>query len=156
MEKLVDISSLAGLVEILKSNQQKIVFTNGCFDLLHPGHIDYLRKAKSLGDALFVGLNSDTSIKNLKGPKRPINNISDRVIMLSALESIDFVVVFDDETPINLIRQIKPDILVKGGDYSIDTIVGADFVIDYGGIVDIIPFKEGYSSTQLIQKIKEL
>lgn len=156
MKKLIEFSALSELIGLLKSNHQKIVFTNGCFDLLHPGHIEYLQKAKALGDVLFIGLNSDPSVKNIKGEKRPINNIHDRVTMLSALESVDFVVVFDEDTPLKLIQQVLPDFLIKGGDYSVKTIVGAEFVLDYGGVVDTIPFKDGYSSTKLINKIKAL
>ena len=156
MNKRIDDISLSGLLDLLSDNQQKIVFTNGCFDLLHPGHIDYLQKAKNLGDVLFIGLNSDKSVSLLKGNTRPINPVEDRIIMLEALECVDFIVVFEEETPLKLIEKIKPQILVKGGDYTKETIVGADFVIDIGGRVEIIPFKEGYSSTRLIEKIKTL
>lgn len=156
MKKLITNAELSGLVELLKTNGQKIVFTNGCFDILHPGHVHYLQKAKKLGDVLILGLNSDESIKLLKGSNRPINKLSDRIAMLTALEVIDFVIVFAEETPLNLITKIKPDTLVKGGDYTIGTIVGSEFVIDNGGKVEVIPFLEGYSSTKLIEKIKAL
>lgn len=156
MKKHITDIALSGLLEILKSNNQKIAFTNGCFDILHPGHIDYLEKAKKLGDVLFIGLNSDNSIKLLKGQERPINEFSTRLTMLAALECVDFIIEFDEETPILLINKIEPNILVKGGDYTIETIVGAEFVVDNGGKVEIIPFLEGYSTTQLIEKIKSL
>ncbi|MDQ6992485.1 MAG: D-glycero-beta-D-manno-heptose 1-phosphate adenylyltransferase [Mariprofundus sp.] len=131
-----------------------IVFTNGCFDLLHPGHIDYLQRARALGDKLIVGLNSDDSIRALKGASRPINALADRTIMLAALRSVDLVIPFSEETPLELITAIQPDILVKGGDYQVDTIVGADLVRSHGGQVIIIPFVDGHSSTQLIARIK--
>jgi len=156
LKKHITDIALSGLLEILKSNNQKIAFTNGCFDILHPGHIDYLEKAKKLGDVLFIGLNSDNSIKLLKGQERPINEFSTRLTMLAALECVDFIIEFDEETPILLINKIEPNILVKGGDYTIETIVGAEFVVDNGGKVEIIPFLEGYSTTQLIEKIKSL
>jgi D-beta-D-heptose 7-phosphate kinase/D-beta-D-heptose 1-phosphate adenosyltransferase len=156
LKKHITNIALSGLVELLRSNKQKIVFTNGCFDILHPGHIDYLQKSKNLGDVLILGLNSDNSIKSLKGLDRPINVISDRLKMLDALEAVDFIIEFDEETPINLITKIKPDVLVKGGDYTVETIVGSEFVIDNGGKVEVIPFLEGYSTTQLIEKIKAL
>jgi len=143
-------------LDSLKSLGLTIVFTNGCFDLLHPGHIEYLAAAKALGDILIVGINDDDSVKRLKGAKRPINELDDRVIMLSALQAIDFVVPFSDDTPESLIKAIMPQILVKGGDYTKETIVGAKFVESQGGTVEIIPFKKGYSTTDLIENIKNL
>ncbi|NNE14481.1 MAG: D-glycero-beta-D-manno-heptose 1-phosphate adenylyltransferase [Saprospiraceae bacterium] len=145
-----------GLVDILRENNQKIVFTNGCFDLLHPGHVDYLAKAKAFGDVLMVGLNSDASVQTLKGEQRPINKVMDRLKMLAALEAVDFVIIFEEDTPLKLIQKIKPDYLVKGGDYSMDNIVGSDFINENGGKVEIIPFLNGYSSSELIEKIKTL
>ncbi len=134
---------------------QKVVFTNGCFDLLHPGHITYLQDAKDKGDVLVVGLNDDASIQRLKGSARPINPLQDRALMLGALSSVDMVVAFSEDTPWKLITCLMPDVLVKGGDYTIDTIVGASEVMEAGGEVCVIPFLEGYSSTRLIQRIQE-
>lgn len=156
MEKLLKISELEGLLELLKSNGEKIVFTNGCFDILHSGHIHYLQKAKQMGDLLIVGLNSDASVQRLKGTNRPVNKLTDRVTMLSALESVDFVIPFEEDTPIELIRNIAPDILVKGGDYSKEDIVGAELVEENGGKVAIIEFSDGYSTSLFIEKIKAL
>tara|TARA_B100000029_G_scaffold245032_1_gene242156 strand:- start:503 stop:961 length:459 start_codon:yes stop_codon:yes gene_type:complete len=136
-------------------NYKKIVFTNGVFDLLHVGHIRYLNEAKSLGHILVVGLNSDNSVKKIKGPSRPINSLEDRALVLLALKSVDYVVSFDDETPLNLIKKVMPDILVKGGDYRIEEIVGHKEVIENGGLVKSLPFYKGYSSTQLINQIEK-
>ena len=132
---------------------RKVVFTNGCFDVLHRGHVTYLAQARDLGDCLVVGLNSDASVKRLKGENRPINNENDRAYVLAALSSIDYIILFEEDTPKNLIEQVKPDILVKGGDYQIDNIVGADFVLKHGGQVLTIPFVDGYSSTKIIQAL---
>jgi len=153
-DKILTDISLSSLLDILRSNGQNIVFTNGCFDLLHPGHIDYLAAAKGLGDALIVGVNDDDSVRTLKGDKRPINSLNDRLLMLTALESVDFVIPFAEATPIKLIEKIEPQVLVKGGDYKKDEIVGAAYTEENGGRVEIIPFKEGYSSTALINRIK--
>jgi len=132
----------------------RIVFTNGCFDLLHPGHIAYLQDAQDLGDVLILGLNDDASIQRLKGASRPINPLHDRACMLSALRSVDMVVAFSEDTPLKLITNLMPDILVKGGDYTVDNIVGAKEVLSAGGEVRVISFLEGYSSTRLIQRIQ--
>ncbi len=131
-----------------------IVFTNGCFDMLHYGHIDYLAKAKKLGNRLVVGLNSDDSVRRLKGNHRPINDLATRSHLLAALQFVDLVVIFEEDTPLGLIQQLRPDILVKGGDYQINQIVGADFVSANGGKVLNLPFVEGYSTTNIEQKIK--
>ena len=141
---------------IKKVEHQKIVFTNGCFDLLHPGHIDYLTKAKALGDILVVGLNSDASVKQIKGDLRPINNQFFRSQMLLGLKPVDYVVIFDDSTPIELIKAIKPAIHVKGGDYIAGQLPEFDVVKANGGEVKIVPFLDGYSSTHIINKIKSL
>ena len=133
---------------------QKIVFTNGCFDLLHPGHAAYLHDARMLGNRLIIGLNDDNSIRRLKGDSRPINNLHDRAAMLFALKPVDLVVSFSEDTPLKLILGLKPDILVKGGDYHPSNIVGASEVLGWGGEVKVIPFLEGYSSTRLIEKIR--
>jgi len=139
-----------------KEEGLKIVFTNGCFDLLHLGHIQYLREAKKLGDVLIVGLNSDASVKKLKGNNRPIHNELSRSTMLAALEMVDQVIVFEESTPLTLIEYILPDVLVKGGDWTIDKIIGADLVIENGGSVKSLNFKEGYATTSIIEKIKKL
>lgn len=134
---------------------KKVVFTNGCFDILHRGHLEYLQAAADLGDILIVGLNSDASVKRLKGEKRPINNQNDRAFALASLVFVDAVIIFDEDTPLELIQRVKPNVLVKGGDYSIGNIVGADFVKNIGGEVQVIPFVDGYSTTQIIEKMKE-
>lgn len=151
--KIKKLRELIKILRPLKSSGKKIVFTNGCFDILHLGHITYLRKARKLGDILIVGLNSDRSVKAIKGSSRPINREMDRAGMLAALASVDFVVIFDEATPENLIRAVKPDTIVKGGDWKTNKIVGADFVKSYGGCVKTIPFVKGYSTTRLVKKI---
>ena len=133
---------------------KKVVFTNGCFDLLHPGHIQYLSDAKALGDVLILGLNADASISRLKGDSRPINPLQDRAVMLSGLRSVDAVVAFEEDTPQKLIAMLLPDVLVKGGDYAPDDIVGAKEVREAGGEVVVVPFLDGYSSSKLIERIK--
>ncbi len=134
----------------------RVVFTNGCFDLLHPGHLNYLEDAGKMGDILIVGLNSDDSVRRLKGSLRPVNRLSDRAHMLTALRAVDLVVPFSEETPINLIKTLLPDVLVKGGDYMPDDIVGAKEVRKAGGEVIVVPFLGGYSSSILIDRIKNL
>tara|TARA_B100001094_G_C18028227_1_gene718715 strand:- start:76 stop:549 length:474 start_codon:yes stop_codon:yes gene_type:complete len=149
---------LESSIDAIKSDKKynkKIVFTNGCFDILHVGHIRYLSEAKSLGDILVVGINSDESVKNLKGLSRPINSLSDRSLLLSELVCVDYVVSFKEQTPLKLIKMIMPDILVKGGDYTLDNIVGSKEVIDTGGKVELLKFHDGYSSTNYIDKIKK-
>ena len=139
-----------------RSEDKCIVFTNGCFDLLHPGHIDYLAKARALGDVLIIGLNDDDSVRRLnKGSCRPINPLADRTIMLTALKYVDLVVPFSEDTPLKLITALMPDILVKGGDYEPDNIVGAKEVCANGGEVVVMPFIDGHSTSSLIQKIKK-
>lgn len=137
----------------LNLHQQKIVFTNGCFDVLHFGHVYYLEQAKKLGDMLVVGLNSDASVRRLKGMSRPINGEKERAYVLAALAFVDYVVVFEEDTPKRLIELVKPDVLVKGGDYDLLNIVGADFVMKNGGTVTTIPFVEGFSSTHIIEQL---
>lgn len=134
---------------------EKVVFTNGCFDILHPGHVELLRHAKSLGDRLVVGINSDTSVRSIKGNGRPFFKQAERATLLLALESVDEVIVFEELTPEHLIRSIKPSILVKGGDWQIDQIVGADFVKQNGGSVLSIPLIDGYSSSDIIERIRK-
>ncbi len=138
----------------LKLHSKKIVFTNGCFDVIHSGHIHYLTEAKKLGDVLIIGLNTDDSVRRLKGNNRPINNQHDRAIVLDALKPVDVVVLFDEETPLELIKIINPDVLVKGADYKIEEIVGADFVQQNGGNVVTIEYIKGKSSTAIINKMK--
>jgi D-beta-D-heptose 7-phosphate kinase/D-beta-D-heptose 1-phosphate adenosyltransferase len=136
----------------LKAEGKKIVFTNGCFDLLHVGHVRYLQEAKSLGDVLVVGVNSDASVKRLKGPTRPVQIEADRAEILAALGCVGFTVIFTDDTPETLIHKVKPDILVKGGDWKIEQIVGGTFVAGYGGQVMSLQFIDGKSTTKLIEK----
>lgn len=140
-------------IQFVQKLGKKVVFTNGCFDILHTGHAIYLHEAKEKGDLLVVGLNSDDSVKRLKGEGRPIRKEMDRAILLASLESISMVVMFDEDTPERLIKMLKPDVLVKGGDYTLPEIVGADFVKSYGGEVVIIPFVKGLSSSNIIEKI---
>jgi len=143
-------------VEDWRRHGLRVVFTNGCFDLLHPGHIAYLTEARALGDRLVVGLNDDASIRRLKGPSRPVNPLADRAAMLTALRMVDLVVPFSEDTPLELIQALRPDILVKGGDYRPETIVGAEEVRGWGGEVVVIPFLDGHSSTGLIARIRGL
>ena len=143
------------LMQFLERNKgKKIVFTNGCFDILHRGHVTYLAEARKLGDLLVIGLNSDASVKRLKGPERPINNESDRRFVISQLKSVDFVEVFTEDTPLNLILTVKPGVLVKGGDWKIEQIVGGKEVQSAGGQVFSLNFVDGYSTTNLIEKIQ--
>ena len=139
-----------------KSSGNKIVFTNGCYDLIHSGHINLLSNSKSKGDKLIVGLNSDRSVKKLKGNDRPIQNFDDRAIILDAISSVDMVVGFDDDTPEKIIKELLPNILVKGGDYSIDNVVGADTVISHGGSVEIVDLIPDKSTSSLIDQILKL
>ena len=135
-------------------HQKKIVFTNGCFDILHAGHVTYLAKARQMGDLLVVGLNSDASVRRLKGPERPVNDQNARALLLAALEVVDYVTFFEEDTPYNLICKVKPDLLIKGGDYNVDNIVGADFVRQHGGQTCTIPLVEGFSTTSIIDHLK--
>lgn len=134
---------------------EKVVFTNGCFDILHYGHLHYLAQARDLGDRLIIGLNADDSVSRLKGPNRPIQDINTRQMMLASLEFVDGVVLFEEDTPLNLIKAVLPDVLVKGGDYTPDTIVGAKEVQAAGGEVKVLSFIPGYSTSSIEQKIKE-
>ena len=154
--KIFNRESLARECNGWRVKNKKIVFTNGCFDILHHGHLDLLARAASLGNILIVGLNTDSSVRGLKGPSRPVTHEQDRAFQVASLLCTDAVCLFDEETPEELIKLIKPDVLVKGGDYTIDKIVGADFVQKNGGDVHIIPFVDGYSTTSLISRIKGL
>lgn len=138
-----------------RDDRQDVVFTNGCFDILHAGHVTYLQKAKEMGQKLVIGLNTDRSVSVLKGPERPINNEIARATVLAALECVDLVILFDEQTPIELITELQPNVLVKGGDYSIDTIVGSDFVLKNGGKVETIDLLEGFSTSDVINRIKK-
>ncbi len=140
----------------LKDEKRSVVFTNGCFDIIHRGHIEYLNEAKSLGDFLVVGLNSDSSVKKLKGSGRPVVGEIDRAFVLSSLKPVDCVIIFGEETPYELIKFVRPDFLVKGGDWKKEDIVGSDIVEGYGGKVISLKFIDSYSSTGLINKIKTL
>lgn len=147
-------SGLPDLLRKLRRQSKKIVFTNGVIDILHRGHVEYLARAKSCGDVLIFGLNSDASTKRLKGPSRPIQKQADRAVILLALESVDYVVIFGEDTPEKLIRQVRPDVLAKGADYKLSEIVGADFVNSYGGEVKRIRITPGRSTTRLAKEIK--
>lgn len=154
--KIKKSSDLSKLLSRLRRKGKRIVFTNGCFDILHVGHIDYLSKAKALGSVLVVGLNSDSSVRKIKGKNRPVNNERDRARVLSSLAFVDYISIFSESTPERLIKELKPDILVKGGDWKIEDIVGGEFVRSCGGKVKRIPFVKGYSTTSLIKKIEKL
>lgn len=132
----------------------RLVFTNGVFDLLHPGHVDVLLASRRQGDALVVGLNSDESVKRLKGPERPIRSLPDRAYVLAALSMVDAVVAFEQDTPLELILRLRPDVLVKGGDYTVETIVGAQEVQGWGGRVAVVPLTPGQSTTSIIQRLR--
>ena len=148
--------ALLSLLKKKKKSGKKIVFTNGCFDILHAGHVRYLRRAKRLGDILIVGLNSDASVRKLKGQNRPVVSQKERAEVLSALRCVDHVIIFNEATPLKLIQAVRPDMLVKGGDWKKENIVGASFVESYGGKVKSLPFVKGYSTSLLLSKIKDL
>ena len=156
MSKLSDRKQVAAERERLRREGKRVVFTNGCFDLLHPGHIRYLAQARALGDVLIIAINSDRSVRELKGQGRPILNEQERAEVLSGLEAVDFVVVFDDETPRELIADILPDVLVKGGDWALNEIVGRDEVEAGGGQVISLPYVEGQSTSKIIERILAL
>jgi D-beta-D-heptose 7-phosphate kinase/D-beta-D-heptose 1-phosphate adenosyltransferase len=154
-KKIVSWNALKQRLASLRRAGKRIVFTNGCFELIHLGHVRYLEAAKRLGDVLIVGLNTDRSIRRLaKGPERPLNPEQSRAEVLAALEMVDFVTLFDQDTPLDLIRIVRPDVLVKGGDWRPDRIVGADFVRSYRGTVRALPYVKGYSTTKLLQRAR--
>ena len=153
-EKILSWEDAAQTARNWQAEGKKIVFTNGCFDIVHLGHIDYLEKSRALGDKLVLGLNTDASVSRLKGPSRPVVNEYARARLMAALSFVDTVILFDEPTPLELIQTICPDILVKGDDYTVQNIVGADFVIERGGAVITVPLVKGYSTTSLIEKIK--
>jgi D-beta-D-heptose 7-phosphate kinase/D-beta-D-heptose 1-phosphate adenosyltransferase len=155
-DSVAKIKNLDVLVSLIKREQEmgkRVVFTNGCFDLLHAGHVKYLQKARSLGDLLILGLNSDASVRRLKGPSRPLIDEEERAHLLAALDCVDYVVMFDEDTPLRLIETLKPDILVKGGDYTREGVVGHEVVESYGGRVELVEFVDGKSTTGIIEKI---
>ncbi len=153
-DKIKDLEHAKEQVQQWKTQGKKIAFTNGCFDLLHLGHVDYLEKARALGDKLILGLNSDSSVSRFKGQNRPIQDQNSRARVLAALQFVDLVVFFNEDTPLNLITEIQPDILVKGSDYLAENIVGADVVKRNGGVVKTIDFIPGYSTSKIVEKIK--
>jgi D-glycero-beta-D-manno-heptose 1-phosphate adenylyltransferase len=153
MKKILSLNQLLEIRLQVKQQGQKVVFTNGCFDLIHPGHIAYLKQARSLGDLLIVAINSDKSIQNIKGPLRPILTETERAIVMAALEVVSYVTIFDEETPHKIISTVLPDILVKGGDWSLDNIVGREEVEAAGGQVLSLPYLAGASTTDIIGRI---
>lgn len=156
-QKLIsNTEQLDALLALWRNNGYRIVFTNGCFDLLHRGHVDYLTKARDLGDVLFLGLNTDASVSRLKGPHRPIQDEKSRMDIMATLQCVDAVMLFDEETPYELIKKVQPDVLVKGADYKPENIVGYDIVTAKGGEVKTIDFLDGYSTTAIEKRIKGL
>lgn len=151
---LTSIEDVEDLRRSLRESNEQVVFTNGVFDILHAGHVTYLEQARALGTVLVVGVNSDDSVRRLKGPERPVNPLDDRLTVLNALRCIDYVVSFDDDTPLRLITALVPSVLVKGGDYMRDTVVGADVVEEHGGRVVIMPLLEGRSTTGIINRVR--
>ena len=154
-EKIIERSDAVGIIRRWKDAGEEVVFTNGCFDILHLGHVDYLEKAKEKGDKLVVAINEDASVKKLKGDSRPINDQYARARLIAALEFVDLVVFFGEDTPMELITFLVPDVLVKGSDYDLSNIVGADVVLEHGGKVETIDVVEGYSTTNIVEKVKK-
>ncbi len=152
--KIKTLPALKKILKTVRRRNKKIVFTNGCFDLLHRGHVEYLKKSRSLGDILVVALNSDSSVRRLKGKNRPVTPQDDRANILAGLEPVDFVIIFREDTPLNLIKALKPDILVKGADWDKNKIAGKEIVESYGGRVEAVPYLRGYSTTSLLNKLK--
>jgi rfaE bifunctional protein nucleotidyltransferase chain/domain len=155
LARIYNLTDLRNKVIEWRQHRQKIVFTNGCFDILHAGHVTYLAAAADAGDKLIIGLNADSSIRHLKGANRPVTHQDERALLLAALQFTDAVILFEEETPLRLITALQPDVLVKGGDYTEDTIIGAKEVKASGGMVKIIPFVAGLSTSGIIAKIKE-
>lgn len=153
-KKIVNLHEASQQVKIFKLKNQQVVFTNGCFDILHKGHIHIINEAANYGNKLIVGINSDASIKRLKGNDRPIQDEQSRALIIASLAYVDHVIIFEEDTPLELIKQLQPDVLVKGGDYTVENIVGAAEVLEAGGSVEIIPLQEGFSTTGIIEKIK--
>lgn len=153
--KIIDKEGFEKWLDVCRKNGKKIVFTNGCFDILHRGHVEYLSKAAAFGDVMVVGLNTDASVKRLKGPSRPVNDEYARAFVLAGLEFVSAVVLFDEDTPYNLIKKVQPDFLVKGSDYKPENIVGYDIVTAKGGKVVTVDLVEGYSTTKTIEKMQK-
>ena len=153
-DKIANKESLEKKLDLWRKEGKTIVFSNGCFDILHRGHVEYLSKAADLGDILVIGLNTDSSVKRLKGPSRPVNDEKARAIVLAALEFVDAVIFFEEDTPYNLIKFVQPDVLVKGKDYKAEDIVGYDIVINNGGKVETIDLVAGFSTTNVIKSLK--
>ena len=153
-DKILDDKSLDKKLNLWREEGKSIVFSNGCFDILHRGHVEYLSKAADLGDKLIIGLNTDDSVKRLKGPSRPVNDEKARAVVLAGLEFVDAVVFFEEDTPYNLIKSVLPDILVKGSDYKAEDIVGYDIVTEKGGKVETIELVDGFSTTKTIENLK--
>lgn len=151
--KIIAADQLELRIPQIRSLSSRLVFTNGCFDLLHPGHVEYLIAARALGTRLIIGVNDDASVSRLKGPSRPISPLADRMTMLAALQCVDHVTSFSEDTPLALMTRLRPHVIVKGGDYTKEQMVGADLVKSYGGEVVILPFKGGYSTSQLVERI---
>lgn len=154
LKKIKSAEEMCVVRDLLRAEGKRLVFTNGCFDILHKGHVLYLSYARELGDLLVVGLNSNDSVRRLKGETRPINAQQDRAVVLAALESVDFVVIFEEDTPYELIKLLKPDVLVKGGDWKSEDIVGSDIVLSYGGEVHSLNYYDGYSTTGIIERME--
>lgn len=155
LNKIQTQSALKGVLDKLRKQGKRIAFTNGCFDILHYGHIKYLQDAKAMSDILVLGLNSDASVKRIKGKERPVNKQADRLMVLAALSCVDYLTIFNQDTPLKLIKLLKPDLLLKGGDWKADKIIGGEFVKSYGGRVKTIPYLKGYSTTGLIARLKD-
>jgi D-beta-D-heptose 7-phosphate kinase/D-beta-D-heptose 1-phosphate adenosyltransferase len=153
LEKVRSRPALLAELQSRRALGQRVAFTNGCFDVLHAGHVRYLQEARDQADLLVVGLNSDSGVRALKGAGRPVNSVEARALVLAALEAVDYLVVFDEATPLELIRAVRPDVLVKGADYRREDVVGADYVESYGGHVYLAPLREGYSTTRLLQRL---
>ena len=154
-DKIFSLNELKDVLGLYRNTGGRIVFTNGCFDIMHAGHAQYLEEARAMGDVLIVAMNSDASVRRLKGPKRPVIGQEDRALMLAALESVDYVVIFEEDTPYEVINILEPDLLVKGGDWTPDQIVGADIVLARGGEVKSLPFRPGLSTSSIIERIRE-
>jgi rfaE bifunctional protein nucleotidyltransferase chain/domain len=153
-EKLKSLEDIKAIVVAARNDGKRVAFTNGCFDLLHRGHVHVLREARACADLLIVGINSDQSVKQIKGPTRPVLSESDRCKLLGAMEMVDFVVLFNEPDPGNLISAIRPDVLVKGGDWNTEKIIGAELVEEAGGRVVVVPYIKGFSTTEIIERIK--
>jgi len=153
--KIIDINNIESLLIYWKLKNRKLVFTNGCFDIIHRGHVEYLAQAADFGDELIIGLNTDSSVRRLKGDTRPVQDEVARALMMASLQFVSTVILFDEDTPYELIKKVQPDVLIKGSDYNIENIVGYDIVMAKGGEVKTIDFIDGYSTTSIIEKLKK-